>query len=173
MELPIASLPPSRFNATAASKLRLSQLVPSSPGGAVIRSYDLPPHVCQGHHVFPGPGRKFGDSCLLGDSKAVLPVILYCPVSHGIPQHMESPLRTLCLFNAGQPSLSICQHRMHVQLQSCFKRLLLAHVWPISFPLLNPPARNRVRVALLLKRGHHLTVKHICSSVNKYLLSSI
>lgn len=63
--------------------------------------------------------------------KAVLLVILDCPVSHRMSQHMESPLRTLCLLNACQTSISKCQHRLHVQLQSSFENLLVAHAWPI------------------------------------------
>lgn len=42
--------------------------------------------------------------------------------------------------------------------------------WMIYF---SPLPGDRVRAVLLLGFGYHLTVKHICYSVNKYLLSPI
>ena len=100
------SLPPSRFNSTAASKLRQSQPVPSPPEMPWPGPVTCPPHVWQGSHVFPGPGEKFGDLGLWGDSKAALLFMPYCLVSQRVSPHVESPSRTPCLVNACQTSVS-------------------------------------------------------------------
>ena len=69
----IAQTPhPSRFNETAACKLRVSPLVFSSPGGIMVRSCDLLPCAWQGNHVFPGPGEKLGDLPLWGSGGCLL-----------------------------------------------------------------------------------------------------
>lgn len=87
----------------------------------------------------------------------------------GCPGSMESPLKTLSV-----PWLpNKCQHRAHAQLQSSFESLLLAHIWCISFLTSQSTARGQSGQHFSLKSGHHLTVKHICYSVNKYLLSPI
>lgn len=55
--------------------------------------------------MFPGPGEKLGHLHLWEDSKAVLPVILYCPVSQRMSRPRGKPFEdTVCYLFAKQMS---------------------------------------------------------------------